>query len=171
LHSVSENRGGKRNKNQDDKASPQQEASNNAPAGAGKQETKETSSNISSVTGRMMKYNAGILGRKVNVEVNYCPLDVSQMVSKAYMHDIEIVPACSRKIAQMVFNGFAAEFFPNVCFAFDGSKIAYTKSPLDTIEGDFLAKEIEIQLQNGPPKKFQVKIQFAKIVDLQILKK
>ena len=107
---------------------------------------------------------SGTNGRKMQVEVNYFPINLNRLIDEAFHYDLEFKPPGPKKMVAQAMNNFMKEIYPGVFYGFDGAKNMYTNKLLK------ITKEMtEIKVDK---RTFEVKIQYTNSsVDLTVLKK
>ncbi|XP_058065955.1 protein argonaute-2-like [Anopheles bellator] len=108
----------------------------------------------------------GKRGKPVTLEVNFFPLLIDNLKGIAYHYDVTIEPDRPKKFYRPVFAQFCQETYPNVRFAFDGQKNAYTVHKVD----DGRAMVTFHPSDKGKEMQFKVTVKLTAIVDLGSLK-
>jgi N-terminal domain of argonaute len=121
----------------------------------------------------MELYNsgAGTKGTPVQVEVNYFPMNLSNLINEAFHYDLTFKPPGPRKLVVQALGIFMESFYADFRYGFDGKKNMYTNKKM-SIENEEEFVKIEIPSENVRKRVFEVKIQYTNSsVDLEVLKK
>ncbi|XP_058066688.1 protein argonaute-2-like [Anopheles bellator] len=108
----------------------------------------------------------GKRGKPVTLEVNFFRMLIDNLKGIAYHYDVTIEPDRPKKFYRPVFAQFCQETYPNVRFAFDGQKNAYTAHKVD----DGRAMVTFHPSDKGKEMQFKVTVKLAANVDLGSLK-
>jgi hypothetical protein len=110
----------------------------------------------------------GTRGDKIKLEVNYLEISVAKMIESAYHYDVSIEPETPKRLLRAAMAEFNRRFFPNIAFAYDGSKNLYTGIPLTRdVTEQVVVRDDDWQRD----KQFKVTVRFAAQVDLNALRK
>ncbi|XP_052873404.1 protein argonaute-2 [Anopheles cruzii] len=118
---------------------------------------------------RPVLYRSGAHGKRgkpVTVEVNFFRMLIDKLKGIAFHYDVTIEPDRPKKFFRPVFAQFCQETYPNVRFAFDGQKSAYTAHKVD----DSRATVTFHPSDRGKEMQFKVTVKLAATVDLGSLR-
>ncbi|XP_052870860.1 protein argonaute-2-like, partial [Anopheles cruzii] len=108
----------------------------------------------------------GKRGKPVTVEVNSFIMQIDKLKRIAFHYNVTIEPDRPEKFFRPVFAQFCQETYPNVCFAYDGQKSAYTAHKVD----DSRATVTFHPSDRGKEMQFKVTVKLAATVDLGSLR-
>lgn len=109
----------------------------------------------------------GTKGVPVTVEVNYFRMETGKLLDEAFHYDLDFTPPGPKKFITTALEVFRKKNYSDRAFAFDGRKNVYTDKKL---KPEVLQDTVEVKTDDGKMKTYEIKIQFAAVVELGILK-
>lgn len=109
----------------------------------------------------------GTKGSKVQVEVNYFPMNVDKLITEAFHYHATFVPPGPKKLTKLALELIKQKHFKKIAYGFDGATIVFTNKKL---EKDLVDEEVDVNPDGSRVVKFKVSLKLAGVVDLEVMK-
>lgn len=108
----------------------------------------------------------GTKGRKILVETNHLPLDISKL-KEAFHYDVTLDPDKPIYLIRPAMEMFRQKYYPQRFPAFDGKKNLFSSSLLPF--GESTSGEVEVKGEREKPVKFKISIKLANRIDMTMI--